>query len=158
MTTTPARTFGFGAVVVSSGVALAGFTLVGCASEPEAYLFDRLQAGDTEISVLAMPGGNWEEYAIVCPYATPELIKEATGWEVSGVPQAGLADDENILVLHADNGAMDAIHLDRKSVDLCPESEPELPTTKRIAASESLMFVRGANRGWALENSELSSG
>lgn len=152
MTTMPVRTFLFGTARVSSGVVLAGLVLVGCASEPEAYLFDRLQAGDTEISVLAMPGGNWEEYAIVCPNATLSTVKEATGWEVSGVPEGGMPEDENILLLHAENGAMDAIHLDRKSVDLCPDSGAEEPTTKRIAAHESLVFVRGSNRGWALEN------
>ncbi|MDO4685017.1 MAG: hypothetical protein Q4A92_00580 [Corynebacterium sp.] len=146
MGTKPIKVFGVGVILISAGA-----VLVGCASEPEAYLFDRLQAGDTEISVMAMPGGNWAEYAIVCPNATPQLIADATGWEVSGVPQSGLAADENILILHADNGAMDAIHLDRKSVDLCPDIGEEPQTMRRIAANESLVFVRGSNRGWALE-------
>lgn len=142
----PITAFGIGAVLISVGLGISG-----CASEPEAYLFDRLQDGDTEISVLAMPGGNWEEYAIVCPNATPEYIEQATGREVSGVPKTGLAADENILVLFADNGAMDAIHLDRKSVDLCPFEAENAPELRRIAANESLVFVRGTNRGWALE-------
>lgn len=134
----------------------AAVALGACSSSSGDPLLDHLAAVESSVddppvveslSFGDLFGPQWREFALICPYTPRAEVEGQLGVKDPPIPEHGLSDGDNAVLLKEDDGGEQWIQLSRAEVDLCSGSiDPGLRPS-----SESLDFVLKHRAGvWEL--------
>lgn len=104
-------------------IPLMALTLASCSKSNalESYLSSAHPSSHESLSLRNIYGDEWDEFAIVCPYALKDAVEAELYLENAPIPKFGLDESQSMLVLKSTNDDTTWIRFSRtKVVDLCP--------------------------------------
>ncbi|GAB3693525.1 hypothetical protein GCM10027595_05800 [Corynebacterium nasicanis] len=107
----------------------------------------------TLVDISDLYGPSWEEYAVVCPYTTDEMISTSLDVAEPPTPSLTMQDRYNRLLLRSQAGEIRWVAFSRQEVDLCP---PSLEENLVLHSSSDVITFTLSNVGEAWTASEIS--
>lgn len=139
--------------IKGSTVLFSVLLVTGCA-ESRSPLLDFLEESDFDNPVVNLPdvyGGEWTDFALICPNTPGDYISSTLGLPVEQVPSLEDSEQSGIIFWSDDSVAADL--LNPSDVVLCDSTTP-------LASSftaPTLSFSKGINGEWLANNPPVSA-